>query len=128
MAGRDMQLNLFKVDLLLYNNFKASAHFTISSGSIEPDDRKGQNRGFSRSSKKQSWTIRTCREAHKMHHDMWQSRDSGMYSMGGGGQIDPSPTLGTMIFRDRGKRTENTESTLGNGKRIFKRKNTEMYF
>ena len=36
--------------------------------------------------------------------------------------------LGTMIFRDRGKRTENAESTIGNGKRIFKRKNTEMYF
>ena len=36
--------------------------------------------------------------------------------------------VGTMIFRDRGKRTENTESTLGNGKRIFKRRNTEMYF
>ena len=36
--------------------------------------------------------------------------------------------VGTMIFRDRGKRTENAESTIGNGKRIFKRKNTEMYF
>ena len=36
--------------------------------------------------------------------------------------------LGTMIFRDRGKRTENAESTIENGKRIFKRKNTEMYF
>ena len=40
----------------------------------------------------------------------------------------PLKSVGTMIFRDRGKRTENTESTIGNGKRIFKRKNTEMYF
>ena len=36
--------------------------------------------------------------------------------------------LGALIFRDHGKRTENTEMAFGNGKCNFKRKITENHF
>ena len=40
----------------------------------------------------------------------------------------PLPYLGALIFRDHGKRTENTEMAFGNGKCNFKRKITENHF
>ena len=49
---------------------------------------------------------------------MWNSEHSWSVTFYG------TTVVGTMIFRDRGKRTENAESTIGNGKHIFKRKNT----
>ena len=36
--------------------------------------------------------------------------------------------VGALIFRDHGKRTENTEMAFGNGKCNFKRKITENHF
>ena len=42
--------------------------------------------------------------------------------------ISSVPIVGALIFRDHGKRTENTEMAFGNGKCNFKRKITENHF
>ena len=44
------------------------------------------------------------------------------------GIIPEKTKIGALIFRDHGKRTENTEMAFGNGKCNFKRKITENHF